>query len=325
MIYAVREYQPGKLCSPLYRFSHFRTFDGLHRFQKPKSWNCKLEISKKCPETFNAFLDILNPSGFANKYLATYRQYLDDLRNISKRQTQCDTTNQKKEGYPVENLDTHNVPSFVDNECENIELWSRITATQKIWREDEYSRSPDDKSSQSLLCAVFSRSHEDGANEENHSSNSMTGMHPLETNHFASSTNSSSRQPLSSTELFCCQATSKIVKHVPETLGTLSASVLPKCDQNNVLCGSSSESHIERETKTYHVQQTIKADNIQHDGHLENNRKAAISMVNDPLKPISDQARISEQNDLQVGDAGDLYTKKEGIAGVRLHPKVRFN
>ncbi|XP_053394736.1 putative mediator of RNA polymerase II transcription subunit 26 [Mercenaria mercenaria] len=154
------------------------TFQGLQFGQTADQHNYSNEDQiQDSPDAFNCFLDIVNPSGFANTYFNKYQQFLRDLRGESKKLANNDSfkvSGQKDKAQHIDNIESklqtneekvEPAPYFVGNECENIDMWSQINATRRFWSEDIQREQPhcltDDYSTKSVLVALFSKSSED--------------------------------------------------------------------------------------------------------------------------------------------------------------------
>ena len=172
----------------------FSTFKGLLSKERTKNTG----DTEPYPGTFNGFLDIVNPSGFANSFHHIYRQYLKNLRHlrnksrnlaedgplipliISDRKVESKFFDKIESELHSKDEKVHAAPCFVGNECENIDMWSQITTTRRLWLEDDKSQKStninDDTSTKSLLVALFSNSTEDLlSNPSNQDENEQAG------------------------------------------------------------------------------------------------------------------------------------------------------
>lgn len=118
---------------------HFRKFNGLLPDQLKDKSVSKSYVYRL--DTYNCFMDILNPSGFTNSYLKNYRQHMDELRRGKQKWTQSAwdvaENNLGRSTSPKVSAEFE-IPDFVGDNSECVNLWTKIEATQKFWTREDY-------------------------------------------------------------------------------------------------------------------------------------------------------------------------------------------
>ncbi|KAL4235598.1 hypothetical protein ACF0H5_003994 [Mactra antiquata] len=121
-------------------------FKGLvpEKLQEQESRNS--EDVRYQPLTYNCYLDILNPSAFTNSFLKNHRQYNEDLKKDklgsyrSWKSTASSTGLYTNMGNPepICDEDDSDIPTFVGENSEFIDMWSKISPTQMFWIREDY-------------------------------------------------------------------------------------------------------------------------------------------------------------------------------------------